>query len=432
MAEDWEFSDDGVTLTLTMRSGVEFHDGTPVTAEAAMLSIERARDLEGSTVSSGLDVIESMETPDDTTLVINLTEPDAVLPFLLTTMAGTVINPDYLDADLTNGPREATSAPFVAVDFVPNTSLTVERALPHGEHWDADAGHVQRIEWENIDPVSSVTAAQVGEADLAFARVPFEQSEAAVAQNPELVFTVINGETWGGGLWFRNTRSEFDDIRVRQAVVHAVDRELITEQVVRDGCVANRQLAMEGQVGYIDGYDPLPYDPDRARELLEEAGLPDGFTFESTVGDTLNVEQQILEAMQPMLAEVGITMEIRPVATAEQPVIFMQGESDMMNTARGGEPDWSLWLDRLHTRFDLFGPEADEYVPLIEASALPGDDRPERLEAALQAVAESALVVPICYQTSRYLHHERLLGVEDMPLTRQGVYDARNLRWAAD
>lgn len=422
LASDWEFDEEGTTLTFTIRNDITFHDGTPVTAEAARLSIERVLTSEAVTpsVKNVIEDVESMETPDDSTLVITLSRPNAgVLP-AFSTMAGAVINPEYIDSDLSMPPPEASSGPYVAVDLVPDASVTYERAP---NVWNPETGRLARLTMEAYPDVQAgLNALESGALDMAFGRLDVDILEQIVARNDGFQFEQAPAGP-GGILYLRNTRAPLDNLTLRQAIMTAIDREAVAEHGIGAHCVPADQWVPEGVAGYIDDYDPFPFDPERARELVAESGVASP-SFEIMVGAEQAPEQRAAQVIQQMLADVGITVEINPVATAEGPVRWYEGSEDAWFNAGAASPDTaSLLHQTLFGQSNLAGPEADQYQDVVEAALAPGDDREERIEAAHKAALESALGMPMCFQTSRWLANERVIGLADLPLTWTGIFD---------
>lgn len=422
VATEWEFDEAGTTLTFTLRDDITFHDGTALTAEAAKLSIERVLSSEAVTASvkNSIADVESVESPDATTLVVTLSKPNAgVLP-AFATMAGAVINPEYLDADLTVPPAEASSGPYVAVDLKPDASVTYERAP---NVWNPDTGKLATFTVEAYgDSQAGLNALESDALDMAFGRVDLDVIEQVLARNPDLQFEQTPAGP-GGILYLRNTRAPLDDQTFREAVMHALDNDTIAEHGIGRHCVATSQWVPEGVSGHVDGLDPFPYDPDKAKDLLEQSGVTDA-SFEVMVGADQAAEQRAAQIVQQNLGDVGISIEITPVATAEAPVRWYEGNTDAYFNAGSAFADTGTLLYQTYFgTANLFGPDAGEAVGVFEAALAPGDDREERLQEAHRAALESAIAMPICFQTSRWLADESVIGLADMPLTWTGIFD---------
>ena len=166
LAESWEFSEDGTTLTLTLRADATFQDGTPVDAAAVKANLERAQTLADGTVASFLSNVSAIEAVDDTTVALTITEGGADLPAILATNVGMIVNPKaFTDGrDLDPGPRRCRFRSYQVVEFVPNERAVFERV---DGHWDPDAGKVKRIEMGFIPRGSSrVDGLRAGQLDL--------------------------------------------------------------------------------------------------------------------------------------------------------------------------------------------------------------------------------------------------------------------------
>lgn len=163
VATEWEFSEDGLTLTFTLRDDVTFHDGTKLDAAAVKTSLDYARDKDNdkSLVQIHLDSIDSVEAPDATTLVLTLNRPFSELPAILSTPAGAIVNPVAIGTDLSataNG-----SGPFVLDDVVLGDRVSYVRA---DNYWDPTAQRLARLEFIGMpDDTAKVNALQSGQVD---------------------------------------------------------------------------------------------------------------------------------------------------------------------------------------------------------------------------------------------------------------------------
>jgi peptide/nickel transport system substrate-binding protein len=275
LATDWSFNADATVLDMTLREGVVFHDGEPFDAAAVKANIERGKTLEGSTVAADLAGITDVEVVDDHHVRVHLLEPDVSILGLLSDRAGIMISPAAFDENL-----EAVAVgagPFRLIEHRAGDVTVFER---FEDYWDPDAALVQRLEIHVVpDATTRLNGLRAGQFDLIN---PTASQYDEVKSLPGIAVRTDPG-LFAINMGLNRSRSEFGDVRVRRALYHAIDRESICQAILFGQCDVSVQP-------FPDGYwaanpditsDRYAYDPDRARELLAEAGLPDGFSFTS-------------------------------------------------------------------------------------------------------------------------------------------------------
>ncbi len=331
LATEWSFDETGTIFTMQLREGVVFHDGAPFDAAAVKANIERGQTVEGSAIMSDLSEITSIETPDDHTVVLTLSTPNTMLPGMLSHRAGAMVSPTAFDnPDLDRMPVGA--GPYRVVEHTEGSRIVMER---FEEHWDTEAGGPDRIEFSIMpDARTRANALRAGEIDMTVLtgnEAPEVEGAGFTTEGePALTYLV---------LYLNRAKSEFGDRLVRQALNHAIDRQALVDAVLFGAGVPTVQPFPEGYFAHNADYpaDYYAFDPERARELLAEAGLPDGFEFDMLV-PTSDLANRLAEALMQMLGEVGITPNVVPVdppATAD--VYYAREEAD----ALGGPVGWS-------------------------------------------------------------------------------------------
>jgi len=424
VAKEFAYNKAGGELTIVIRDGVTFHDGTAVDAAAVKGSLDRARgESSAPGISSRLSNISGIAIKDPSSIVLKLKTPDATLPATLAGMAGAIINPKFLDEDLTKAPAEAGSGPYIVTSFKPGEEVQFERAK---EQWRPEAAKVKTMIIRAYpDSNAGVNAVETGELDMVNARVPIDVAEGVAKRNSNLKFFAFDTDAWGPALSFRNTVEPFDDKRVRQALLYAMDRDLLAEKVVGDKCEVTYQWFSEGSPAYIPDFkNPFPHDPAKAKALLEEAGVGNGFSFEVLYPSGFPVEQRVLESLKQMYAEVGVEITLMPVAIAELSARFTQKRDASMLTTAAAEGDPLLRIeDFLTGRFDLAGSEVDDFSAALTAARAPGNGRAAKLQEVNELATESALVTPICIQKNRWLASDKVTGLDDMRDTWTGIFN---------
>jgi len=311
LAESWEYSDDGTVLTFHLREGVTFQDGEPFDAEAVKANIERSKTIEGSTVASELASIDEVVVVDPLTVELHLSTPDATLPAVFCGRAGAMISPASLDDPALDHNPVGTGM-FKLVEFAEGSDFTLER---WDGYWDPDAVKVRRIQVRVLpDTATRVNAVRSGEVDIA----PIEPADVATLENVDGVTVRLNKTLRYVYLAMNTAKEPLGDLRVRQAIMHAIDREALVNGPFFGYGVPTQQPWPEGYFPHVPELDDTyPYDPERARELLAEAGHPDGFSADIIVVPSPEVYALLGEAVQAQLGEVGIDLRIQITSPTE-------------------------------------------------------------------------------------------------------------------
>ncbi|ROR65069.1 ABC transporter substrate-binding protein [Agrococcus jenensis] len=341
LAESWESTEDGLSYTFALKSGVTFHDGTPFDAEAVCANFDRWYNWTGLTATESLSyyygslyggfagdenaLYESCSADDESTATINLTRPFSGFIASLSLPAFSMQSPTALEeygADEVGGSEEAPeyseygeahptgTGPFVFESWSPGNEVVL---AANPEYW-GEQGQVQEIVFRVIDESTArrqaLEAGDIDGYDLVAPADTAALEDAGFNVMQRDPFTVLY-------LGFNQTVPELQDVRVRQAIAHAIDRESLVTQVLPEGTEVASQFIPPVVNGYNEGVTDYAYDPEAARELLAEAGFADG--LELTFNYPVNISrpympnpEQIFTALSSQLAEVGIT--VNPVA----------------------------------------------------------------------------------------------------------------------
>ena len=316
LAESWEQSEDGLTWTFKLREGVKFHNGREMTAEDVKWSFERLIDPEtGSGNAARVGPPDTkIEVIDDYTVAITHPEPFGIFPQSIGfdkssgIMAKESVGDDGL-VEIAIG-----TGPFAITEVEGTTRLVLEK---HEDYWQAGLPYLDSIEIVPIpDDTVRETALRGGEVDWVLTIAPQnfdsldEDPNVVVATAPQLSYDYIG---------MNLTREPFDDVRVRQAIAYALDRGQLCEAGFFGLCDPLQAPIGQGSPWYF-GYQPYGQDVEKAKELLAEAGYPDGFEMEllptTQYGETVRAAQ----VLQQQLAEIGIDASINA-------------------------PEWSEWLE---------------------------------------------------------------------------------------
>ncbi|GAA1386024.1 ABC transporter substrate-binding protein [Pseudonocardia kongjuensis] len=317
LATSWEFVDDDTAIVLTLREDVTFVDGTPFNAEAVRANLERARTMEESTQRGALARVSGVEVVDEFTARVELSGPGGNLPALFSGSAGSMISPAAFDnPDLDQNPVGSGMATLA--EYIPGQITRYDR---NPEYWDPEAARAAHYEiYVQTSAPTRLNMLQTGQAELTYLD-PSQADQAAAAglqTAPSKSLSIMS-------MYMNTGRPPFDDIRVRQAMEHAIDRQAIVDGVFFGIGTPVAQYMPPDYWAFDPTVTPenpdYAYDPERARALLAEAGHPDGVDFEMIVPG-LDDHRAVAEALVPMLAESGLRASTRVVESPTTAVTF--------------------------------------------------------------------------------------------------------------
>ncbi len=408
LAESWSEDPQKKTITFHIRKGVKFHDGSPLNAEAVRWNLQMR--LDKGRLTDG-KYIKSMEVLDEHTLRIHVTSFNNLLAF------------DYgwqqmfsQKAFETNGiewvrKNAIGTGPFKLVDFKRDVSVRYER---NNDYWRKGTPYLDGIEVRYIPDVMTASAMM-------------QAKEADVWMDVRAVQNVLDLEkkglklNWGPGMFWallpnsNDVKSPYANKKVREAVEYALDRPAIAKMVGLGKFEALHQMAPSNWPGYVQGYNPRPYNPQKAKQLLAEAGYPNGFKTEVLAQVT---QQDTAAAIQAYLAAVGIEAKLDIADPGRfNTKVFREGWSHLAFAQSGINPDAT-------DLFSHFGPEpltyrsgnikkSPEFLAACDA-ALHTYNRAEWIGKIKQIVrqgGEDAMVIPV-YRSAHalvmqpYVHSE--------------------------
>ena len=334
LAESWSFSDDAQTLTMNLRQGVKFHNGADFTAEDVVASFNRILDeATAAAARANYASIASIDTPDDYTVVFNLSEPN--VPFLaaLATVNAAIVDSDDIEsgdvATVANG-----TGPFKLDNWTPDQTTT----LSANADWWGDGPNVDGMEIRIIPDESSILAAlRAGTVDFANLNDPLVATllvdDPAIVLNrqPTLSYHVLQ---------LRAANAPLDKLEVRQAISCAIDRQEVLDTAALGEGVVTGPLTMPSFALPTDELTCYTKDLDKAKELMAQAGMADGFTLK-VIAANAEPPTALSEAqnIQAQLAEIGITVEIEPLELSVYVDRWLAGDFDAAVALNGGRPD---------------------------------------------------------------------------------------------
>ena len=310
LAESWKASDDLKTYTFKLRKGVKFHNGEPFDSAAVKFSYERNAAANSTNKDKSLyQAFESVTAPDADTVVIAIKYSEPNLPFLIGQASGSIVEPKSAPTNIT---QPVGTGPYTLGSWAKGSSITLTK---WPDYRNAAAIKLAKVTIRFIgDPSAQVAALLSGDIDV-LPRAAVARSIAQFKADPR--FNVMVGgskaKTIAG---INNKRKPLDDVRVRRAILAAVDRKAMIDGAVDGFGTPIGSFYTPGSVGYVDTTDINPYDPEKAKKLLAEAGVTLPLEISLRLPPPAYARQggEILAAQ---LAKVGIVAKIENVEWAQ-------------------------------------------------------------------------------------------------------------------
>ncbi|MBY3469186.1 ABC transporter substrate-binding protein [Rhizobium laguerreae] len=328
LAESFTVSPDGLTYTFKLHKGVKFSNGREVVASDVKYSIERAVDPKTQGPGAGFfgaikgfedetggktTTLSGIETPDDGTVIFNLSRPDATFLHVLAINFASVVPKEAVEAAAGDfGKKPVGSGTFILKDWTIGQQLVFERnkdyfvkGVPYIDSFKVEVGQ---------EPLVALLRLQKGEVDIAGDGIP-PAKFLEIKNSADGAQMIVDGEQLHTGYITLNTKVKpFDNVKVRQALNMAINKERITRILNGRATPANQPLPPL-MPGYDKSFAGYAYDVAKSKALLAEAGYSDGF---ETVLYSTNTDPQprIAQAIQQDLAAVGVKAEVRALAQA--------------------------------------------------------------------------------------------------------------------
>jgi peptide/nickel transport system substrate-binding protein len=310
LAESWTISPDVKTFTFKLRKSVKFQNGEPLNAEAVKFSFERSAAPASTNKDKSLfQSIAGIATPDANTVMITMKNPEPNLPFLLGQAPASIVEPKSAE---TNGTKPVGTGPYTVAAWAKGSSITLAK---WPEYRDAAAVKLNKVVIRFIaDPSAQVASLLSGDVD-AFPRVAAARSLAQFKADPRFS-VLIGGSRSKTIVTINNKKKPFDDVRVRRAVLAAIDRKAMIEGAVDGFGVPIGSFYTPGSLGYVDTTDINPYDPEKAKKLLAEAGVKTPLEVTLKLPPPAYARQGG-EVLAAQLAKVGIIAKIENLEWAQ-------------------------------------------------------------------------------------------------------------------
>lgn len=332
LAESWDVSEDGLTVTLKLREGVTFADGSTFGSEDVKYSLDAiALEATAAVARSSLASVTAVEATDESTVTLTLSAPDAALPANLAVINMAMLSSDDTEEALNTTPNG--TGPFVLEDRTPSQSLTLAK---NDDYW-GDTALLDTVEFRVIpDESSIVSAMQSGNVQLAVFDDPLvaqtaEGANVEVATTPQLSYHALQ---------LNATRGDLGDVNVRLAIQCAIDRQEVLDTAALGEGEVTGPITSPAYKSDPDARPCPERDLDKAAEYLEKAGKEDGVTIQTIVSQgeyaTSVNEAQNLKAQ---LADADITLEIEVLESGAYVDRWIAGDFDAAVALNGGRPD---------------------------------------------------------------------------------------------
>ncbi|MCW1932499.1 ABC transporter substrate-binding protein [Pararhodobacter zhoushanensis] len=383
LAESWEISEDGLVYTFHLRSGVTFHDGSTMDAEDVKFSLDRARAEDSTNAQKALFAgITDVTVVDPLTVQITLGEPNGAMLFNLAWGDAVIVAPESI-ADAATHPI-GTGA-FMFDNWVQGDHIDIVR---NPSYWGTPAALDSATFRFISDPTAAFAAVMAEDVDV-FVGFPAPENLPQFEADPR--FQVLVGNTEGETiLAMNNAQAPFDNLLVRQAVAHAIDRQAVIDGAMYGiGTPIGTHFAPHNP-DYVDLTALSAYDPDRSRELLAEAGFPEGFTTTLKLPPP-SYARRGGEIIAAQLRAVGITAEIENQEWAQWLENTFRGHDFGMTIVSHTEPmDIGIYANPEYY-FQYNNPDFQALMTTLTSTTDP-EERSSLLAQAQTMIAEDYVV----------------------------------------
>ncbi len=350
LAESYEISDDGQTFTFHLRPGVKFHNGREMTAEDVKYSLDRVTNPATQSPGAGFfgsiqgydamadgsaTSLDGVKVIDPATVEITLSRPDATFLHVMALNFASIVPKEAVDAAGADfGKEPVGTGAFKLAEWTIGQRLVFEK---NPDYWREGVPYLDHITFEvGQEPIVALLRLQNGEVDVPGDGIPPAKFTEVMADPEQAARVVVGGQLQTGYVTMNVKMPPFDNKAVRQAVNMAINKERIT-QIINGRAVPATQPLPPSMPGYTEGYAGYPYDPEKAKAMLADAGFPDGFETELFVMNT-DPNPRIAQAIQQDLAGIGIKASIQSLAQAN--VIAAGGEEDQAPMIWSGGMAW--------------------------------------------------------------------------------------------
>jgi len=348
LAESWSTDPDGKVYTFKLRKGVKFHDGEAFDSSDVKFSFERAK-APGSTNKAKkavFDNISRIDTPDPQTVIVVLNNADGNFLFRMGENTAVILDPK---SAATTATRPIGTGPFKFDSWAKGSAITL---VKNDQFRDAAKVQMKKVTFRFInDPAAQVAALLAGDID---GMPRFGAYESLKQFQGDARFSVVQGGTEGKTIMtINNKKKPFDDVRVRRALAAAIDRKAIIDGAMEGYGTPIGSHMVPSDVGYVDLTGVNPYNPEKAKALLKEAGVQTPLNVTLTLPPPANYARRGGEIIASQLAKVGVVAKIENVEWAQWLSGAFKGNFDLtvishvepLDFDRYGDPSYYYGYD---------------------------------------------------------------------------------------
>lgn len=411
LAESWSYPDP-TTLVVNLRKGVVFHDGTPLDAAAVKANFDRMLTDPRSTVKADVSTIKSVEAENPSRVILKLKVPDTSLPLAMSDRIGMMASPKaFTELGAAFDRKPVGTGAYEFVEWVDGDKVVLKR---NERYWKPGEPYLDGLEFKVIlDANTGLRSVMSGQADFIYRVRPHQlpivrrSKDYAIVTGPTLYCQLI---------YFNCTRPPLDDQRVRQALNFAIDREAFNKFVTSGlGEVAGYVLPKKHWAYDAQAASMYPYDPDRARKLMAEAGHANGLEIHSNSPSDPFTTQR-LEIIAAQLGKIGIKMKYSSGTLQATSKTWNNDVGDIRFTAWTGRADPSVTYAALYSPQGFynrggFEPSKEFTQAIMDTRASTDINvRKQAFARAARMERELALSLPLVFESEVDVHHTSVKG----------------------
>jgi len=427
VATSWNFSGDGMTLTMKLRSGVKFSDGSLLDAAAVVRSLNRTKNDPNSLLKGQLTSFDSFEAPDPSTVVLKLKIQDASALYALTTGAGMIVSSKALDDGVKLGEKPVGSGPYTLVSSG-SEGATYQR---NEDYFDKSQNQFAKVTLQVVADLNArFNLLQSGQIDVGL----FQADQSILTRAKQLAtsgrFTSYGKPSVNSMPLYINSKiPPFDNPKVRMALNLAIDRNAVNSALLNNECDPTSQPLPPGSVGHDPSLVPYKQDIAKAKALLEEAGVKP-FSFDALVTMAEPIAS-VGVLMKAQFEAIGVTMNILPTPGGPIRPMFRSGKyAGSIVTLSVVSPDSTSIIDSTFMAGDLPGGVTPEFAKAVQDAKTKPIGSAER-EAAYKAISKMAYNDPqyvmTCWLPMIIIARNGYVGADKAPyLAAAPIADIRN------
>jgi peptide/nickel transport system substrate-binding protein len=345
LASSWKYAADGKSVTFTLRPGLKFSDGSPLTATSVQQNVKRGLTQSNSTVASELSVISKVIVNSPTSFTLDLSQVDYQVPDLLAGKDGMIVNPAYFTKVSSLATQPEGAGPFTLTSYVPDSHANLVR---NPSYWQASQVHIANFNVLSItQPEQILSALESGQVNVAYVA----GNQVAAAKAAGFKIDVIPSEVVNE-LDIQTTTAPFTNPKVVEAINYAINRQAILQVQASGYGSVSYQPFPAGFVGYSAKLaNEYPYNLALAKQLLAQAGYAKGLSITLTA---TSATDSLAEQIQGQLQQAGITVTIKDIASdTETQFLYLNKSIPLATDGTAGRMSPVEMLDVLYSQQGL-------------------------------------------------------------------------------